>query len=103
VWCAEASVREAVPAERLAPRFLLRRAFQRGQATTFACAAVKPPYRAQTVRMMAAGVAQVVVFGVPAVLLRLVNNARWLPLMDRAVLGLGKLLWHPSLQRRIYR
>lgn len=102
-WCAEAVVREAVPADRLMPRFLLRRAFQRGQATTFACAAVTPPYRAKALRMMAAGVAQVVVFGVPALALGLVNDARWLPLMDRAMLGLGKLLWHPSLQRRFYR
>jgi len=103
VWCAEASVRETVPIERLAPHFLLRRAFRSGQATTFSCAAVKPPYRAKAARMMAAGFVQVVVFGVPALLLSLVNNARWLPLMDRALLGLGKLLWLPSLQRRFYR
>jgi Glycosyl transferase family 2 len=103
VWCAEASVRETVPVERLAPRFLLRRAFHRGQATTFACAAVKPPDHIRVVRMMVAGCAQVLLFGVPALLLRTLRHRRWLPLMDRAALGLGKLLWHPSLQRRFYR
>jgi hypothetical protein len=103
VWCAEAGVRENVPADRLAPRFLLRRAFQRGQVTTFACTAVDPPHHAQAMRMMIAGCAQVMLFGPIAVGLRLINHPRWLALMDRAAQGLGKLLWHPSWQRRLYR
>ena len=103
VWCAEAGVRENVPADRLLPRFLLRRAFQRGQVTTFACTAVDPPYRAQAIRMMFAGGAQVLLFGPTAVVLRLVNHPRWLALMDRAAQGLGKMLWHPSWQKRLYR
>jgi hypothetical protein len=103
VWCAEAGVRENVPADRLAPRFLLRRAFQRGQVTTFSCTAVDPPYRAQAVRMMIAGCAQVLLFGPTALVLRLVNHPRWLALMDRAAQGLGKILWHPAWQRRLYR
>src|SRR5204863_1272629 len=94
VWCGEAVVREEVPPERLIPSFLLRRAFQRGQATTYACAAATPPLRLLTLRMMAAGAVQLILFGLAGTALRLVNHRRWLPLMDRAVLGLGKLLWH---------
>ena len=103
VWCAEAAVREEVPAERLTPGFLLRRAFQRGQATTYACAAATPPLRLTTLRMMAAGIAQLILFGLAAAVFRIVDDRRWLPLMDRAALGLGKLLWHPKLQRAFYR
>ena len=103
VWCAEAEVREEVPEERLQPAFLLRRAFQRGQATTYACAAATPPLRLLTLRMMAAGGAQLLLFGLAGAALRAVNDRRWLPLMDRALLGLGKLLWHPKLQRSFYR
>ena len=93
----------AVPPERLEPGFLLRRAFQRGQATTYACAAATPPLRWLTLRMMAAGCAQLVLFGLAGAALRIVNDRRWLPLMDRAMLGLGKMLWHPKLQRAFYR
>ena len=101
VWCAEAAVRETVPEERLDPRFLLRRAFIRGQVTTFLCATLS--LRGQTARMMAVGCLQAILFGVPALALRAVNDRRWVQLMDRALLGVGKLLWHPRLQRSLYR
>jgi hypothetical protein len=94
-------VREMVPADRLEPRFLLRRAFIRGQVTTFLCAALS--LRLRTARMMAVGCGQAILFGIPALLLRAVNNHRWVELMDRALLGAGKLLWHPWLQRSLYR
>ncbi len=101
VWCAEAIVFETVPENRLEPRFLLRRAFIRGQVTTFLCATLS--LRAQTARMMAVGCVQALVFGVPALLLRAVNDRRWVQMMDRALLGVGKLLWHPWVQRSLYR
>ncbi len=103
VWCGEAGGRENVPADSLAPGFLLRRAFQRGQITTFACARVTPPHWAQAWRMMLAGSAQVVVFGPAALALRILKDPRWVAVMDRAALGLGKVLWHPRWQRRLYR
>jgi len=101
VWCGDAIVWEAVPQNRLEPRFLLRRAFVRGQVTTFLCAALR--LRGETARMMVVGFVQAVLFGVPALLLRAVNNDRWVALMDKALLGVGKLLWHPRLQRALYR
>jgi len=52
---------------------------------------------------MAGGSAQLVLYGPPAVALRLLNHSRWLPVRAKAVGGLGKLLWHPSLHLRLYR
>lgn len=101
VWCAEAAVREPVPEYRLEPRFLLRRAFVRGQVTTFASAAV--PLRLEAARMMLVGCAQALLFGGPALVLRALKNPRWVRWMDHALLGVGKVLWHPRLQRSLYR
>jgi len=38
-----------------------------------------------------------------ALALKAVKHERWLPMMAKAVGGLGKLLWHPSLHLRMYR
>jgi hypothetical protein len=103
VWCGEAIVRESVPADRLAPDYLLRRAFRGAQTTTFACTAVKPRELGRALRLMAAGGAQVVLYGPAALALKALNHERWLPVMAKAVAGLGKLLWHPSLHLRLYR
>lgn len=101
VWCGDAAVRETVPLDRLDPGFLLRRAFIRGQVTTFLCVTLSLPV--QTARMMAVGLVQAVLFGVPALLFRAINDPRWVMFMDRALLGVGKLFWHPWLQRSFYR
>lgn len=102
VWCAEAAVHETVPADRLDPKYLLRRAFRGGQGVTFMCTAVKPPQPLRALRMMAIGAAQFVVYGTAALALRLVRRDSWLPLMDKAVSGLGKVLWHPKLNPQLY-
>ena len=52
VWCAEAAVNETVPADRLDPNYLLRRAFRGGQSATFVCTIVSPPQPARALRMM---------------------------------------------------
>ncbi|HEX3882476.1 MAG TPA: glycosyltransferase family 2 protein [Stellaceae bacterium] len=103
VWCAEAAVHETVPADRLDPQYLLRRAFRGGQGVTFMCTAVNPPQPLRAVRMMAVGGAQLVVYGAAALTLRLLHRGDWLPLMDKAAAGLGKLLWHPRLHIQLYR
>jgi hypothetical protein len=103
VWCAEAAVRESVPAERLAPRYLLKRAFRGGQAATYVCAAVTPPEPLRALRLMVFGAIQVVLYGPAALMLRLLRHDRWLPLMDKAAAGLGKVLWHPRLHFQLYR
>jgi succinoglycan biosynthesis protein ExoM len=103
VWCGEAVVWETVPADRLEPDYLLRRAFRGAQTTTFVCTIVKPRELGRALRLMAAGCVQVAVYGPMALALKVMNHERWLPVMAKAVGGLGKLLWHPSLHLRMYR
>ncbi|HEV2187228.1 MAG TPA: glycosyltransferase family 2 protein [Stellaceae bacterium] len=103
VWCAEAPAWEAVPAERLEPDYLLRRAFRGAQTTTFVCTAVKPRELGRAARFMAVGCAQVVLYGPIALALKAMRHERWLPVMAKAVGGLGKLFWHPGLHLRMYR
>jgi succinoglycan biosynthesis protein ExoM len=103
VWCAEAAVYETVPADRLDPKYLLRRAFRGGQGVTFMCTVVSPPQPLRAVRMMAIGGAQFVVYGAVALALRLLRRGDWLPWMDKAAAGLGKMLWHPKLNPQLYR
>jgi len=103
VWCAEAPAWETVPAERLEPDYLLRRAFRGAQTTTFVCTTVQPRELGRALRFMAVGCAQVVLYGPAALALKAARHDRWLPMMAQAVGGLGKLLWHPSLHLRMYR
>jgi hypothetical protein len=52
---------------------------------------------------MAAGCAQAALYGPVGLVLKALNHERWLPVMAKAVGGLGKLFWHPSLHLRMYR
>ena len=103
VWCAEAAVRESVALDKLATRFLLRRAFRGGQTTTFVCTAVEPPEHARAALWMAVGCAQVAFYAPAALLLRALKRETWLPVMVKAVGGLGKVFWHPKLHIKLYR
>ena len=103
VWCGEAVAWESVPADRLAADYLLRRAFRGAQTTTFVCAAVTPREWTRALRLMAGGCIQLALYGPPALAMKAAGHARWLPVMAKAVGGLGKLLWHPSLHLRMYR
>jgi succinoglycan biosynthesis protein ExoM len=103
VWCGEAMAWETVPADRLEPKYLLRRAFRGAQTTTFVCAAVTPREWGRALRLMTGGCVQVALYGPAALALKAVNHAKWLPVMAKAAGGLGKLLWHPSLHLRMYR
>jgi succinoglycan biosynthesis protein ExoM len=103
VWCAEAVARESVPTDRLEPDYLLRRAFRGAQTTTFVCTTVQPREWGRALRLMAAGCVQVALYGPAALALKALKHERWLPVMAKAVAGLGKLFWHPSLHLRMYR
>lgn len=103
VWCAEAVAWETVEADKLAPRYLLRRAFRGAQTTTYVCTAVRPPELGRAAYFMAAGAAQALLYTPAALALRALRRDRWLPLADKALGGLGKVLWHPKLQLRLYR
>jgi glycosyltransferase involved in cell wall biosynthesis len=103
VWCAEAAVWESVPAERLTARYLLTRAFRGGQGATYVCTVVNPPELLRALRMMVVGAAQLVIYGSAGLVLRLLRSDRWLPVMDKAAGGLGKVMWHPRLHFQLYR
>jgi succinoglycan biosynthesis protein ExoM len=102
VWCAEAVTWETIAPNRLAARYLLRRAFRGAQTLTFVCTAVTPPERGRAAVWMVVGCAQLVLYMPVALVLRAFRHRRWLPVAVKAVEGLGKVLWHPRLQPRIY-
>lgn len=102
-WCAEAAVTEIVPAAKLEAHYLLRRAFRGGQTTTFVCAAVQPRDWGRAVFWMAVGCAQVVLYTPAALLLRALRRDNWLPVMVKAIGGLGKVCWHPDMHVNLYR
>ena len=103
VWCAEAAAWETVAVDKLATRFLLRRAFRGGQTTTFVCTAIEPPEPARAALWMVVGCAQMVLYAPAALLLRGLKRERWLPVMVKAIGGLGKVFWHPKLHLNLYR
>jgi succinoglycan biosynthesis protein ExoM len=102
VWCAEAAVTETIPADRLEPAYLLRRAFRGGQTTAYVPSALDHPRWQLVLRWMAVGAAQVCLYGPWGVVLRLCGRDEWLSAMAKAASGLGKLLWHPALHIRNY-
>ncbi|MGE5272128.1 MAG: glycosyltransferase family 2 protein [Thiohalocapsa sp.] len=103
VWCAEAAVRESIAADKLSPRYLLRRSFRSAQTLTFVCTAVRPPELRLALFWMAVGSAQVILYAPAALALRALRRKNWLPAADKALGGLGKVFWHPKLHLRLYR
>jgi succinoglycan biosynthesis protein ExoM len=103
VWCADAAVRETVPADKLAPAYLLRRAFRAGQTTSFQPAALASPRWSTVARWMLVGGLQAAAYGPIGLALRLFGHPAWLPVLAKAASGLGKMLWHPALHVRNYR
>jgi succinoglycan biosynthesis protein ExoM len=102
VWCAEAVVTEDIPADKLTPGYLLRRAFRAGQTTAFLPSALHRPRWGAVLRWMLIGAAQVCVYGVGSVALRLLGREAWLSAMAKAASGAGKVMWHPALHIRNY-
>ena len=103
VWCAEGLIYETIPPERLTPRYVFRRRFHHGQITTFVRMAVKPAQPLGMTFWMAVGCAQVVCYAPVALVLRVLNDERWVAAMGQCIGGLGKVLWHPKLHLRLYR
>jgi hypothetical protein len=66
------------------------------------CTAVTPPEHGRAALWMAIGFAQIVLYTPVALVLRALRHQRWLPMAVKAVGGLGKVLWHPRLQPRLY-
>lgn len=102
VWCAEATVTETIPAEKLRPAYLLRRAFRGGQTTAYVPSVLAIPQWRAVFRWMAIGAAQVCLYGTWGIVLCLAGREEWLSAMTTAASGLGKVFWHPALHIRNY-
>src|SRR5262249_56290215 len=92
-----------VPAGRVEPGYLRRRAFRGAQTATFTCTRVRPRDLRRATRLMAGGAVQVLLYGPVALALKGLRHKSWLPLMAKAVGGLGKVVWHPSPHLRMDR
>ena len=94
-WAADAWLWEHAPASRQTARYALARAFSFGQSPSQISARARNwPCVA---RWMAIGAAQAGLFGAAALALAPFGLPRALPYVDRAVRGLGKLLWFKTL------
>lgn len=91
VWAAEAWVYEHAPPHRCSIRYALRRAFSFGQTPTTDCLHVGDWKGA--LRWMAIGAGQAAVYGLAAGAMWLAGAKGRLAMTDRAVRGLGKVVW----------
>ena len=90
-WSSEAWVWEHAPAHRCRIAYTLRRAFSFGQTPTTDCVHVGD--WPGVARWMAIGAIQTAVYGGAAGVLWLIGSAQRLAMTDRAVRGLGKVIW----------
>jgi hypothetical protein len=95
-WAAEAWLWEHAPANRLSARYALGRAFAFGQSPSQISARARQ--WGSVARWMAIGAAQATVFGALALVLAPFSPARALPQADKAMRGLGKLIWFKTLR-----
>ncbi|MDR3507683.1 MAG: glycosyltransferase [Caulobacteraceae bacterium] len=92
-WAPQAWVWEDPAPERLNLDYTLRRAFAYGQGPVAQCAAQTPPNWPGVARWTLIGAAQVVVYGVAALIQMLLRRPDRAFMMDRAMRGLGKIFW----------
>lgn len=91
VWCAEAAVREAVPATRMTAAYLRQRKFRNGQLR---CIVEAGGRRWGTIVFwMAVGLAQAAGYGMASAALQPLDRSRSAALRAKMAGGLGKLLW----------
>jgi hypothetical protein len=99
-WAADALAFEHVPPERARLAYALRRAFAYGQGPAQTCARARD--WAGVAKWMGVGAAQVLAFGAIALSAWALGLADRAEPLDRAVRGLGKLLWAPGFEPRFY-
>lgn len=100
-WAADAWVAEHVPPERATLSYALRRGFAFGQGPSSAAAAAGPRRWAMVPVWMGVGLGQAVVYGALAAW-KQARRAETAATLDRAVQGLGKLLWFPPFKLAFY-
>lgn len=94
IWCPEALVHELVPPRRATMDFLRQRRFSDGQLRCLVESdAGRLRATARVALWMAVGAAQLVIFGLAAILTRPFSESRAVRFQLAAVGGAGKLLW----------
>lgn len=102
-WSAGAEVVEYVEGQRARWPHMLARSFAYGQGASQNCLHATRVDLAALLGWMAVGAGQFVVFGLAALPARLIAGpARGAACLDKAVQGLGKLLWMEALAPRFY-
>lgn len=99
-WAAEAWVDEFAPPHRARLSFALSRAFAYGQGPSQTAAANKQWL--QVIRWMVIGMVQAGLYGLMALVMMVLRHPRQIHQLDRAVRGLGKLLWMPLFEFKFY-
>jgi len=99
-WAADAVVLEHPAPHRLSLRYAAQRAFAFGQGPSQIAAERREWLK--LARWTAVGLAQTAVFGTLTAGLWLLRDRRWPQAMDRALRGLGKVLWIGALEPRFY-
>jgi glycosyltransferase involved in cell wall biosynthesis len=101
-WEPKAWVWERVPETRANLNYAMRRAFAFGQGPSAAAAAARPVRWWGVLGWMAQGSVQAALFGALAGLQWLTRSPRRAGTLDRAVRGLGKLLWFGVFKIEFY-
>jgi succinoglycan biosynthesis protein ExoM len=96
IWAADALVVEHVPSHRVDPLRLSLRRFRNGQVRSLVCFRSGGLRTLGGIAWMAAGVAQIVLFGLLSIVCQAFDHKRALHFRLKAAGGLGKVLWMRS-------
>ena len=89
-YVADAWLDEMAPPKRARAGYVIARGFAFGQGPTRSRLRRDPPDRLGALGWMAVGVAQALVYGPPALVMKALGRPAWLPLAVKAAGGLGK-------------
>ncbi len=101
-WTESAIVYEHAPAKRVSLSYTLRRAFAYGQGPSTSCWRQRPTNYIGLLFWMIIGAGQFGVYGAIAGMMWLTRHPKRASMLDRAVRGLGKLLWFPPFKLSFY-
>ena len=101
-WNRQAGAHEHPPAHRVKLSYTLQRSFVYGQGPS--CSAIRrsPPDVPKLLYWMGVGVGQSTIYGLSALTLRILGDETWANWADKAIRGVGKVLWFPPFQLRFY-
>ena len=101
-WNRDAIAFEHPPSHRISLDYTLKRSFSYGQGPCTLAMQRTPPAWHSVLFWMGVGAGQTGVYGTCALVTRLMGDEQWVQWADKAVRGLGKVLWFPPFQPRFY-